>query len=97
MKLYYIGNKPNLYDDYVIYYFPAEKLLFIDDLIWINSVGQPNAAGKKQTSLYNTIKDLGISVDTIIQSYPARDNEYKTKITFKELEDTINSSLNKTH
>ncbi len=91
-----MGNKPDIQDDYIIFYFPTEKLIFEDDLVWISSKNKSNTAGKRQTSLYNAIKELGLAVDTIIQSYPSypsRDFEYKTKFTFKELEESVLSKV----
>lgn len=90
VKIYNIGNKMDHNNDYLIYYFPAEKLIFEDDMVFIKNGQQSPKVAKKQSILYNAIKDLGLTVETIIQSFPSRDDEYKTKFSFKELEDAVN-------
>jgi glyoxylase-like metal-dependent hydrolase (beta-lactamase superfamily II) len=49
MEIYHIGNKSQHSDDYLIYYFPTEKLLFEDDLVMI---GKDNKVRKAGTSNY---------------------------------------------
>lgn len=45
MKIYFIGEKSEHTRDYLIYYFPKEKLLFEDDLVWIPRKGKVKKAG----------------------------------------------------
>jgi glyoxylase-like metal-dependent hydrolase (beta-lactamase superfamily II) len=90
MEIYYIGKKSDHTIDYQIYYFPKEKLLFQDDLVWISKNGDPKKAGTRQEGLYKAIKDLNLDVKTIIQSWPVADYGVKTIIPFDELEKTIN-------
>ena len=90
MEIYYIGKKSEHTVDYQVYYFPKEKLLFQDDLVWINKNGQTEKAGTRQEGLYKAIKDLNIDVKTIVQSWPVSDYGVKTLIPFEELEKTIN-------
>lgn len=90
MEIYYIGKKSDHTVDYQVYYFPKEKLLFQDDLIWISKNGQPEKAAARQEGLYRAIKDLNLDVKTVVQSWPVSDYGVKTVIPFDELEKTVN-------
>lgn len=89
MKIYFIGSKSEHTKDYLIYYFPNDKLLFQDDLCWIPKNGAIKKAGNRQAGLYNAIKELDIQVDTIIQSWPVSGHKVKTFIPFADLEKSI--------
>jgi hypothetical protein len=90
MVIYFIGEKSEHTKDYLIYYFPEEKLLFQGDLVWISKKGEVEKAGNRQAGLYNAIKDLDIKVETIIQSWPVSDYGVKTIIPFEDLEKSMN-------
>jgi hypothetical protein len=89
MKIYFIGEKSAHTNDYLIYYFPKEKLLFQDDLVWMEKEGEIKKAGERQAGLYNAILDIGIHIDTIIQSWPVKDYGVKTVIPFSDLEKSM--------
>lgn len=89
MEIYFIGEKSQHTKDYLIYYFPTEKLLFEDDLVWITKVGDMRKASPRQAGLYNAIKELGLEVNTIIQSWPVADYGVKTVIPFADLEKSM--------
>jgi len=89
MEIYLIGEKSKHTIDYLVYYFPKEKLLFEDDLVWIPFNGESKNVSARQTGLYQAIQDLGIEVQTIIQSWPVSDYGVKTIIPFEELEYSI--------
>ena len=89
MKIYFIGEKSQHTKDYLIYYFPSEKLLFQDDLIWIKREGEIKKAGRRQAGLYNAIEELGLDVETIVQSWPVADHGVKTVIPFEDLEKSM--------
>jgi hypothetical protein len=55
MVVYFIGQKSQHTKDYLIYYFPKEKLLFEDDLVRIAKEGEMKKAGGRQAGLYNAI------------------------------------------
>lgn len=86
LKIYFIGKNSQHTNDYLIYYFPTEKLLFEDDLVWISSTGPITKAGGRQLGLYNAIKKLSLNVSTIVQSWPVADYGVKTIIPFADLE-----------
>jgi hypothetical protein len=72
-----------------MYYFPNEKILFEDDLVWIEQEGAIKKASKRQAGLYQAIKDRSIKVETIIQSWPLKSYGVKTIIPFKDLEQSV--------
>lgn len=86
MKLYFMGAKSAHTNDYIVYYFPAEKLLFEDDLASIPADGSKRKSWKGQTGLYNAIRDLGLDVHTIVQSWPIANRGVKSEFQFAELE-----------
>ena len=89
MEIYFLGEKSNHTKDYLIYYFPKERLLFQDDSVWISRKGVLKKATGRQLALYNEIINLNLKVDTIIQSWPVKDYGVKTIIPFKELEMSV--------
>lgn len=89
MKIYFIGEKSDHTNDYLIYYFPTEKLLFEDDLVWIAKEGEIKKASGRQSGLYNAIMELGLNIDTIVQSWPVKDYGVKTVIPFSDLEKSM--------
>jgi len=48
MKIYFIGKKSQHTNDYMIYYFPKEKMVFEGDLVWIKKDAKISKAGKKR-------------------------------------------------
>ncbi|PKH49987.1 hypothetical protein CXF68_04395 [Tenacibaculum sp. Bg11-29] len=89
LNIYFIGAKSEHTKDYLIYYFPKEKLLFQDDLCWIPKEGSIGKANARQRGLYNSIKELKLNVKTIIQSWPVESHKVKTIIPFQDLEKSI--------
>jgi hypothetical protein len=89
MKIFYIGDKSQHTNDYMIYYFPTEQLVFEDDLVWIARQGEIKKAGTRQAGLYNAIKELGLNVKTVVQSWPVKDYGVKTVIPFADLEESM--------
>jgi len=89
MKIYFIGKKSKHTNDYLIYYFPKEKMVFEGDLVWINTK-RASKAGPRDKGLYSAIKDLKLDVNTIVQSWPVNNYDVKTVIPFSELEQYVN-------
>lgn len=89
MMIYHIGKKSEHTYDYLVYYFPQEKMLFQADLVWINKTGPLVKAGPRQAGLYKAIKDLGLDVQTVVQSWPLEDYNVKSIIDFEELERSV--------
>lgn len=89
MKIYFIGEKSAHTKDYLIYYFPNEKLLFQDDSCMISSDETKFKAGSRQKGLYESIISLGLDVETIVQSWPINNKKVKNIFSFKELEESV--------
>ncbi|GAA3928995.1 hypothetical protein [Hymenobacter algoricola] len=89
MQIHVIGAQSQHTNDYLIYYFPTEKLLFEDDLVWIAQKGDVKKASPRQAGLYQAIQDRKLAVDTIVQSWPVQDYGVKTTIPFRELEQSM--------
>jgi len=89
MKIYFIGKKSKHTNDYLIYYFPKEKMVFEGDLVWINTK-RASKASPRDKGLYGAIKDLKLDVNTVVQSWPVNNYDVKTVIPFSELEQYVN-------
>ncbi|TGE18056.1 MBL fold metallo-hydrolase [Hymenobacter elongatus] len=89
MQIYFIGNASAHTNDYLIYYFPSEKLLFEDDLVWIKREGGSKKASARQAGLYKAVKALNLDVETVIQSWPVADYGVKTIIPFADIEQSM--------
>lgn len=90
MQIINIGEDSHHTKDYFLFYFPEEKVIFEGNLVSISNDGKPvQKVSDRQKGLYEVIKRLNLDVKTIFQSWPIQGNNYKSKISFKELEDSI--------
>ncbi|TGE28576.1 MBL fold metallo-hydrolase [Hymenobacter metallicola] len=89
MQIHCIGKQSAHTNDYLIYYFPSEKVLFEDDLVWIKQQGGPRKPSARQAGLYQAVQALQLPVDTVVQSWPVADYGVKTIIPFRELEQAM--------
>lgn len=89
MQIFCIGAQSGHTNDYLVYYFPAEKLLFEDDLMSIPKQGVPGKAGARQAGLYQAVKVRGLAVETVVQSWPVTESGVKTIIPFAELAQSV--------
>jgi glyoxylase-like metal-dependent hydrolase (beta-lactamase superfamily II) len=90
MEIYNIGMQSSHTNDYLIYYFPSEKLLFEDDLAKIPTNGASYQVNKRQAGLYDAIKELRLNVETIIQAWPVTEKfNVKTIFTMTELKQSV--------
>lgn len=87
--LYHIGEQSMHTYDYVLYYFPAERMVFEGDLVWIPKNKEAGKAGGRQKGLYQAMVDRNLDVETIIQSWPVHQYDVKTNFTFEELKATV--------
>jgi len=88
MRIIHIGSMSHHTEDYLIYYFPAWKLLFEDDLAWISSERPLAAASERQKGLYDAITLHGLDVETIVQGWPTR-NGVRSVFGFDELKKSV--------
>ncbi|PJJ60454.1 MBL fold metallo-hydrolase [Hymenobacter chitinivorans] len=89
MQIHCIGAQSAHTNDYLIYYFPTEKLLFEDDLVWIKREGGPRKASARQAGLTQAVQALKLPIDTVVQSWPVADYGVKTIIPYAELEQAL--------
>ncbi len=89
MKIYHIGKKSEHTADYLTYYFPSEKLAVEGDLVWIKKDGSVTKANKLQAGYYQSLKDLGIDVKTVLQAWISSSGDMKYLIPFDELERSV--------
>jgi hypothetical protein len=89
LKIFVIGKKSEHTNDFLVYYFPVQKLLFEDDLAWIKKEGGTTRANGRQAGLYNAIKALNLDVQTIVQSWPTDGYGVKTEFSFADLESSM--------
>ncbi|XZE53628.1 hypothetical protein SH139x_005390 [Planctomycetaceae bacterium SH139] len=80
--VYDIGIKSQHTHDYLLFYFPKEKLLFQDDGIWLRA-GQPMSARTK--GVYDAIQELGLEVVDAVQSWPIGMAGVETKLKIEQL------------
>lgn len=89
MQLYCIGAQSAHTNDYLLYYFPSEKMLFEDDLAGIPQQGPVRKASARQAGLYQAIQELHLDVSTIVQSWPVSKAGIKTVFSFSELAQSV--------
>ncbi|MGI4875615.1 MAG: hypothetical protein ACRYFX_31045 [Janthinobacterium lividum] len=89
MQIFCIGAQSGHTNDYLLYYFPGEKLLFEDDLAGIPQQGPGRPASARQAGLYHAIQDLHLDVTTVVQSWPVGAAGIKTIFPFTELAQSV--------
>lgn len=90
MHIHHIGMRSAHTRDYLLFYFPSEKLLLQGDLAWMPQEGPVKKAGSRQAGLYNAIVARGMEVDMIVQSWPGGAAPgCKTIFSFEELERSL--------
>lgn len=92
MQIFCIGAQSGHTNDYLVYYFPGEKLLFEDDLVWVPRQGAPGKASARQAGLYQALQARGLAVETIVQSWPVTETGVKTIIPFADLEQSMQAA-----
>ena len=89
MTIYFIGDQSAHAEDFLIFHFPEDKILFQDELCWIPEKGEITPASGRQKGLYNSIVALNLDVETIIQSWPIQNYGVASIIPFEDLEKSI--------
>lgn len=89
MQIYCIGAQSAHTNDYLLYYFPSEKLLFEDDLAGIPQQGPVRKASARQAGLYQAIQGLHLDVETVVQSWPVGTAGIKTVFPFSDLAQSV--------
>lgn len=89
---YHIGEESEHTTDYTVFYFPKEKILYEDDLVYIRKDKPVTRGSGRQKGLYEAIRSRKLQVDTIIQTWPWGDNySFKTTIPYSDLEVSVNT------
>jgi glyoxylase-like metal-dependent hydrolase (beta-lactamase superfamily II) len=89
LQIHCIGAQSAHTNDYLLYYFPSEKLLFEDDLASIPQQGPIRKASARQAGLYQAIQDLHLDVERVVQSWPVSTAGIKTVFPFSELAQSV--------
>lgn len=89
MRIIFIGEKSNHTYDYLVFYFPHEKMLYQGDLLFIPEDGKMKKLNQRGMSCYNVIKDHDLNVDTILQAWPVNAYGVKWRIPFTELDEIV--------
>lgn len=89
MRIINIGPMSQHTDNYLIYYFPEYKLVFVDEGFWVPSDKPLTAADPMQRGLYDAISHHKLDVATLIRGWPALDSSMKSSIEFRELKESV--------
>ncbi len=84
VEIYDVGPTNGHTDEYLVFYFPASKVVFNGDLANFRTSGRVPRASQRARSLYNLILDEDLEVDWIYNSWPIR-NGYARRGTMAEL------------
>jgi hypothetical protein len=76
------GSKTSHTNEYLLFYFPQQKLLFEGDLVLFPQSGVL-AQGKRAYAVYDLISAKGLQVDKIVPSWPLY--RYKDEATLEDL------------
>jgi len=86
MTIHHIGKKSNHTNDYLIYYFPKEKLIFEDDLVWINDKTTKDNISELTSGFYQAVMDLNLDVYEVVQNWSVFDKSDKMIFKFSDIE-----------
>jgi len=68
------GERSQHTDEFVLFWFPQQKVLFETEHGWVRSNGTLRA-GRRAKGLLGWLDEQGLDVERIVQSFPMRDNE----------------------
>lgn len=86
VNIFDIGLKSHHTVDYLLFYFPEEKMVFQGDGVNLRAGSPPS---RRTRSVYDAIKRLNLEVADCIQGWPTQNFGVKTKVEFSELESYI--------
>ena len=86
IKMFDIGQASLHTNDYLLFYFPTERLLFQDDGIWVRKSPGLNARTK---ATYAEIVKLKLDIEKCVQGWPTQHYGVQTVLNFKELVEKI--------
>lgn len=90
MIIYHIGKLSNHTSDYCIYYFPKEKIIVEDDLIFMNKdESKWTKLNSRGESIYNFIENKNLEVKMIYQTWPINSLYYNTDIEYLDYRNNV--------
>jgi glyoxylase-like metal-dependent hydrolase (beta-lactamase superfamily II) len=73
VEIYDVGARIGHTREYLIYYFPAARLLVHGDLVSVKPGSEPQPASDRAVGLLDSIEALGLAPERILHSWPRRD------------------------
>lgn len=90
MQVIHIGMRSAHTEDYLLFYFPLEKMVVHGDLAWIRMDGEISPASVRERGLYQAILDFGLDVETILQTWPTSErHDVKVRYPMSALEEKV--------
>jgi glyoxylase-like metal-dependent hydrolase (beta-lactamase superfamily II) len=87
LEVYNIG--PNHTEEYMTFYFPKQKILFVGDLCWIEEANEPRKLPGRTAKFYESVaNDLKLDIETVYVSWPLKGYKTRTVVPFKLLSDS---------
>lgn len=86
MKIYHIGAQSNHTTDYLIYYFPSEKMIFQDDLVWLSKNTTKENISKTTKGFYEAVKALNLAVEEVVQNWSVFNKADRMIFKFETIE-----------
>lgn len=81
VEIIHIGEESAHTEDYLLFYFPEEKIVMQGDLAWIPESGPLGRPGVREKGLVTAIRDRDLDVETIVQTWPVSDR-YQVRSIF---------------
>ena len=82
MQIVHIGMRSAHTEDYLLFYFPEERILVQGDLAWVPIDESQRTRSEREEGLLNAIREFGLDVETIIQTWPVSDR-YPVKSIYR--------------
>lgn len=72
-------------ENYLVFFFPNQKALFVGDLLWVTKEGHKPISGRSAIFYNEVVNRLNLNVETFYISWPLKEYNIKTKIDLKEI------------
>lgn len=84
LEIFQVG--PNHTAEYLVFYFPKQKIAFTGDLVFVKDTEPVPAAGERTRKLYKRMQQLKWRVDTIYTSWPLQGYGVKNVMPYSDLQ-----------
>lgn len=88
LQILKIGDKSDHTYDYLIFYFPHEKILYQGDLMWLPKTKEKTNISQREIGLYDAVKSFNLEPERSIQAWPTN-SEFKHDAPFSEFEEAV--------